>query len=59
MRTTTDRFAVARYRDVTIGQMLYAGDDLSGDEWDHRGWDKERAARERLFDLALDAVLRL
>jgi hypothetical protein len=39
--------------------VLYAGDDLSGDEWDHRGWDKQRPARERLFDLALDAVLRL
>jgi uridine phosphorylase len=52
-------FAVAHYRGITIGQILYAGDDLSGDEWDHRGWDKERSIRERLFDLALDAVLRL
>jgi uridine phosphorylase len=53
-------FAVAQYRGVTIGQLLYAGDDLSGDEWDHRGWDdKELAPRDLLFDLALDAVLRL
>jgi uridine phosphorylase len=52
-------FAVAQYRGITIGQLLYAGDDLSGDEWDHRGWDKDRAVRERLFDLALDAVQRL
>jgi uridine phosphorylase len=52
-------FAVAQYRGITIGQLLYAGDDLSGDEWDHRGWDKDRSVRERLFDLALDAVQRL
>ncbi len=44
---------------ITIGQLLYAADDLSGDEWDHRGWDKDRTGRERLFDLALDAVQRL
>ena len=30
-------FAVAQYRGITIGQLLYAADDLSGDEWDHRG----------------------
>ena len=52
-------FAVAQYRGITIGQLLYAGDDLSGDEWDHRDWDKDRTVRERLFDLALDAVQRL
>src|SRR5262245_34095093 len=52
-------FAVAQYRGITIGQLLYAGDDLSGDEWDHRGWDTDRSIRERLFDLALDAVQRL
>jgi uridine phosphorylase len=53
-------FAVAQYRGITVGQLLYAGDDLSGDEWDHRGWDdKELGARGGLFDLALDAVLRL
>ena len=51
--------AVAQSRGVTIGQLLYAADDLSGDEWDHHGWDKDRTGRERLFDLALDAVQRL
>ena len=30
-------FAVARFRGVSFGQMLYAGDDLSGDAWDDRG----------------------
>ena len=52
-------FAVAEFRGIVAGQLLYAGDDLSGDEWDHRRWHKETTARERLFDLALDAVARL
>ena len=52
-------FAVARFRGIAAAQLLYAGDDLSGDEWDHRGWHKEASARERLFDLAVDAVQRL
>ena len=30
-------FAVAAFRGVTFGQLLYAGDDLSGDAWDQRG----------------------
>jgi len=49
-------FAVARFRSVAFAQLLYAGDDLSSDEWDHRGWTRHEA-RARLFDLAARAVL--
>jgi uridine phosphorylase len=52
-------FAVARYRDVTLGQLLIAGDTLAGETWDHRGWMSARDARERLFWLAVEAVLAL
>lgn len=52
-------FAVAAFRGVTFGQLLYAGDDLSGDTWDQRGWDDHASGRELLFRLAADAVLRL
>ncbi|MFN8619649.1 MAG: nucleoside phosphorylase [Chloroflexota bacterium] len=52
-------FAVAAFRGVTLGQMLYAGDDLSGPEWDQRGWDTHGSARRLLFELALEAVLRI
>jgi uridine phosphorylase len=52
-------FAVAAFRGVTFGQLLYAGDDLSGDAWDQRGWDAHATGRELLFRLAADAVLRL
>lgn len=50
-------FAVARFRGVSLGQMLYAGDDLSGDTWDHRGWNQHADGREMLFHLAAEAVL--
>lgn len=51
--------AVAQYRNLPFGQMLYAGDDLSGPEWDNRGWQAQSEVREQLFWLAADAVLSL
>lgn len=50
-------FAVARFRGISFGQLLYAGDDLSGEAWDHRGWMQHGSARRLLFDLAAEAVL--
>jgi len=52
-------FAVAAFRGVTFGQLLYAGDDLSGDAWDERGWDTHAEGRELLFRVAAEAVLQL
>ena len=52
-------FAAAAFRGATYGQLLYAGDDLSAKEWDGRAWDQQHDVRERLLDLALDAVLLL
>jgi uridine phosphorylase len=52
-------FAVARFRGVTFAQLLYAGDDLSGEEWDRRNWDRQTPVREQLFWLAAEACLRL
>jgi purine-nucleoside phosphorylase len=51
--------AVAQFRDVLLGPILYAGDDLSGDAWDRRGWQSRKDIRESLFWLAADACLRL
>lgn len=51
--------AVAEFRQVPFGQVLYAGDDLSGPEWDNRGWQRLSDVREQLFWLAADAVLAL
>ncbi len=51
-------FAVARFRGVSLAQMLYGGDDLAGESWDGREWDKH-PGREKLFWLAAEACLRL
>ena len=51
--------AVAQFRDVIFGQVLYAGDDLSGPEWDRRDWQSLAEVRENLFWLCADAVLSL
>lgn len=52
-------FAVARFRNVPFGQILYGGDDVSGEEWDRRDWQKHGTVREELLWLAAEACLRL
>lgn len=49
--------AVAQFRGVPLGQILYAGDDLSGAEWDNRSWQSRADVRKHLFWLAADAVI--
>jgi uridine phosphorylase len=51
--------AVAQFRNVTFGQALYGGDDLSGIEWDNREWQSRSEIRENLFWLCADACLGL
>jgi uridine phosphorylase len=51
--------AVAQFRNVIFGQALYGGDDLSGMEWDNRGWQARSDIRESLFWLSADACLSL
>lgn len=52
-------FAVAAFRGVPFGQLLYAGDDLSGERWDERGWAGHASGRQMLFRIAAESVLRL
>jgi len=49
--------AVAQFRDLVFGQILYGGDDLSGTAWDNRGWQSRTDIREQLFWLCADACL--
>ncbi|MCI0495399.1 nucleoside phosphorylase [candidate division KSB1 bacterium] len=52
-------FAVAQFRDVILGQILYGGDDVGGAEWDSRKWTKKIELREKIFWLAAEACLEL
>jgi uridine phosphorylase len=49
--------AVAAFRGVPLGYLLYAGDSLAGEQWDERGWDIQYELRERVFQLAMAGCL--
>jgi len=51
--------AVASFRNVPLAQIVYCGDDLAGDTWDHRSWQNLSDVREDLFDLAASAAVAL
>ena len=51
--------AVAEFRGILLGQVLYGGDDLSGEQWDKRAWQSRSEIREQLFWLAAEACLSL
>jgi uridine phosphorylase len=52
-------FAVAQFRAVPLGQILYGGDNLDGDEWDRRDWMNRASVREQLVFLAAEACLEM
>jgi uridine phosphorylase len=49
-------FAIAKFRNVQFGQILYGGDDVSGTEWDSRGWHSKTEVRRGMLDVALEVV---
>jgi len=52
-------FAVACFRGVTLGQLLYAGDLVVPEGWDMRQWNQRRSERETLFWLSVEACASL
>jgi uridine phosphorylase len=50
-------FAVSQFRNVEFGQLVYGGDLVLPDAWDHRGWNERINDREALFWLAVEACL--
>jgi uridine phosphorylase len=52
-------FAVAQFRGVPFGQILYGGDAVCAGEWDSRDWVSRADIREQLFWLAAEACLKL
>ncbi len=57
---TASFMAAAEFRGVAFGQLLYGGDDVSGELWDKRDWDrKDGSVREDLFWIAAEACISL
>ena len=52
-------FAVAQFREVLLGQILYGGDAVLQDDWDGRKWSSREEIRRNLFWLAAEAVMEL
>jgi len=52
-------FAVAQFRGVPLGQILYGGDNLDAARWERRGWQDRWSVREQLVGLAAEACLML
>ncbi len=48
-------FAVAQFRGVTFGQVVYGGDLVVPEGWDKRAWIDRTSDRQRLFWLAVEA----
>ena len=51
--------AVAKFRNIPFGQILSAGDDVSGNEWDIRFHPETKNFREKIFWVAVDCLLNL
>jgi uridine phosphorylase len=52
-------FAVAQFREVTLGQVVYGGDLVIPEGWDGREWHKRDDDRRLMFEMAVKAVLNL
>lgn len=48
-------FAVAEFRNVPLGQILYSGDDVGSEKWNSRDWFSKTSLREKIFWLATEA----
>lgn len=52
-------FAVAEFRKIIFGQVLYGGDLVKPEGWDGREWNSRNGPRRLLFELAIEAVRKL
>lgn len=52
--------AIAEFRNKIFGQLLYSGDILVGTEdYDDRNWYANLSAREKIFQITVEALIRL
>jgi uridine phosphorylase len=51
--------AVAQHRDVPLGVILCAADDVSSEEWDKRNWAECHDVRDAVLQLAIECCISL
>lgn len=49
-------FAVSEYYDIPLAQLLYAGDDVSGETWDARDWNHKKNVRSNMILTAIQLM---
>ena len=52
-------FAVSRYYNIPLAQLLYAGDDVSGEVWDSRNWNTQKNIRYHLISHAIEILKKM
>lgn len=52
-------FAVSQYYNIPLAQLLYAGDDVSGEVWDSRNWNMQKNIRYNLISSAVAILEKL
>lgn len=48
--------AISNFRQVQYGAIIYAGDDLSGEVWDRRGWHDKTDLRKGLISFCIEIL---
>ena len=51
--------AVAQFRGFDYGALIYGGDDVASEEWNHRGWNTREGIRFNLIMLCKEIVKEL
>ena len=52
-------FALSKYYDIPLAQLLYAGDDVSGEKWDARNWNNQKSVRSNLISTSINLMEKL
>jgi uridine phosphorylase len=52
-------YAVARHKNLMLGQLVYAGDIVETNQWSYRDWHDRYDDREKLFELSTKCLLEL
>ncbi len=52
-------FAVSKFYNIPLVQLLYVGDDVSGSTWDSRNWNTQKNIRANLIDCSIKIIEKL